>query len=282
MTGFHHALFASLLMLWPALGWADPAGPNLPGIDLKGLEKDELEALGQLLQGGACPCNTKVSIAECVEQKSCEQATLLARFAVDRFKEGFGPEQVQQAVVKKYFDEIMKFTFDLKDTPKKGATNGRVVIVEFADFECPHCALVSKILPEVIKAFPKDVTLYYKHFPLPSHTWAEQASRAAWAAGRQDKFWPMHDLIFANQSALDAAKFTAFAQELGLNLEKFKADMASTEASRSIERDKAEGVKAALTGTPSLYINGKFYYEDKTPEALKAYVEKLLATKPKK
>jgi protein-disulfide isomerase len=282
MTGIHHALFASLLLLWPALAWAEPAGPNLPGIDLKGLEKDELEALSQLLQGGACPCNTKISIAECVEQKSCDQATQLTRFAVDKFREGFGPEQVQQAVVKKYFDEIMKFTFDLKDTPKKGAANGRVVIVEFADFECPHCALVSKILPEVIKAFPQDVTLYYKHFPLPSHTWAEQASRAAWAAGRQDKFWPMHDLIFANQSALDAAKFTAFAQELGLNLEKFKADMASTEASRSIERDKAEGVKAALTGTPSLYINGKFYYEDKTPEALKAYVEKLLATKPKK
>jgi hypothetical protein len=274
------ALLASLLLLLPVAALAQ--APTLPGVDLKGLEKDEVEGLTELMQGGACPCNTKLSVYECVEKKSCDQATQLMQFAADKFREGFGPEQVQQAVVKKYFDEIMRFTFDLKDSPKKGAANGRVTIVEFADFECPHCSLVAKILPEVLKAYPKDATLYYKFFPLPSHTFAEQAARAAWAANRQDKFWPMHDLIYANQASLSADKFVAFAQELGLNLTKFKADMASSDATRAVERDKAEGTKAALTGTPSFYINGKYYYEDTTPEALKAYIENLLATKPKK
>jgi len=144
------ALLASLLLILPITALAQ--APALPGIDLKGLEKDEVEGLNELMQGGACPCNTKLSVYECVEKKTCEQATQLMQFAADKFREGFGPEQVQQAVVKKYFDEIMRFTFDLKDSPKKGVANGRVTIVEFADFECPHCSLVAKILPEVLKA----------------------------------------------------------------------------------------------------------------------------------
>ena len=63
----------------------------------------------------------------------------------------------------------------------RGDPNAPSTIMEFADFECPHCSLVAKILPEVLKAYPKDATLYYKFFPLPSHTFAEQAARAAWA-----------------------------------------------------------------------------------------------------
>jgi protein-disulfide isomerase len=151
-----------------------------------------------------------------------------------------------------------------------------VVIVEFADFECPHCGLLSKVMPEVLAAYPNDVTLYFKHFPLGTHLNSEAAARATWAAKQQGRFWPMHDMIFANQASLTLEKINGFARELGLNTQKFEADMNSPAAAAAVDKDRQEGIQSGLTGTPTLYINGKLYHEDKTADALKGYVRDLL------
>ncbi|MCA9558374.1 MAG: thioredoxin domain-containing protein [Myxococcales bacterium] len=266
-------LIAVALLGWTAAGaHAQP----LPGVDTKGLVADEIGALSALMKEGACPCNPRLSLFECIEKKSCPQATELAAFGADRFRDGDGIEQVREAVVRKYLDEHVTFTFELGDTPSKGAKDGRIQIVEFADFECPHCALMRPVLEEVVKAYPKDVTVYFKQFPLQHHMFADLAARATLAAHRQGRFWPMHDLIFTNQGKLSAEKFVEFATELGLNVEKFKADLEDPALAKQIQRDRQEAIDAQLTGTPTLYINGKLYTEDKSPEAIKAYVQKAI------
>lgn len=269
-----------------ALGlMATPASAQefLIGVDPKGLDTDDQKFVVEMARESMCPCNPKISMFECIQSKSCDKAIDLARYATDKFREGFGEDQVREAVVQKYFNDYVTFDwFDLKDSPRKGAAKGKVTIVEFADFECPHCALLGRVMPDLVKAFPNDVTVYFKHFPLEGHEHSAQAARAAWAAGRQNKFWQMHDLIFANQMSLSPQKFDDFASELGLNMARFKADMESQEAHKSIERDRGEGVRAQLTGTPSVYMNGKWYLGEKTLEAMKAHVEKLLKAKPAK
>ncbi len=267
-----------LLIAVALLGWtaAGAHAQPLPGVDTKGLVADEIGALAALMREGACPCNPRLSLLECIEKKSCPQATDLAGFGADRFRDGDGVEQVREAVVRKYLDEHVTFTFELGDTPAKGAKDGRIKIVEFADFECPHCALMRSVLDEVVKAYPKDVTVYFKQFPLQHHVFADLAARATLAAHRQGRFWPMHDLIFINQGKLSPERFVEFATEIGLNVEKFKTDLEDPALGRQIQRDRQEAIDAQLTGTPTLYINGKLYTEDKSPEAIKAYVQKLI------
>ncbi len=271
------ALALSFVLAFVAVALPAAAGAqSLPGVDLAGLAPADVQALTTLMQEGACPCDAKKSMAECIQAKSCPAATDLAVYGAKKFREGLGIDQVREAVVKKYLDDNVTFTFDLKDTPSKGATKGRVVIVEFADFECPHCGLLSKTMPEVLAAFPNDVTLYFKHFPLGAHLNSEPAARATWAAGQQGRFWPMHDMIFAHQATLTTDKIHGFARELGLNTKKFEADMNSPAAQEAVDRDRQEGLKSGLTGTPTLYINGKLYHEDKTADALKAHIRELL------
>ena len=265
-----------------------PAAPSAPGsdafligVDPKGLDADEKGDLVSLMKEGVCPCDPKSSMYDCIQAKKCDKALELAKFGADKYREGLGEDQVRQAVVQKYFDDNVTFDFfDLKDAPRKGAAKGRVTMVEFADFECPHCALLAKLMPEVLKAYPNDVTLYFKNYPLPFHQFAEPAARACFAAGKQGKYWQMNELVFSNQTTLAAEKFGEYANELGLNASKFKADMESAEAHAYVDRDKAEGQKAQINGTPTLYINGKLYYGEKTVEAIKAQLDKVLKAKP--
>jgi len=256
------------------------AGDELPGVKLGDLEPAEAQALTQLLKEGACPCDPGLSLYECIKAKSCERATTLGQFGATKLGQGFSIDQVREAVVHKYLDEFVSYSFDLKDRPFEGSKNGRIVLVEFADFQCPHCALLSQVLKQIVAAYPRDVHLVYKSFPLRMPGLSEVAARAGWAAQQQGRFWPMHDLIFEHQGTLTDAKLKSFATELGLNLGRFEKDRNSDAARAYVLADRAEGSKANITGTPTLFINGKLYYEEKSVEALKAYIDKLLKKKP--
>jgi protein-disulfide isomerase len=262
------------LMLWGAAAHAQ----GLTGVDLKKLAKPDVDALTELMKQGACPCAPKLSLLDCIGAASCPEATALASFGADKFREGLGAEQVQEAVIRKYlFDHTPAQSFELGDTPSKGDPNGDIVVVEFADFECPHCAQMGETMTELVKKHPKGIKLYFKQFPLGVHPQSEKAARATLAAHKQGRFWPMHDLCFQNQGRLDDTSYGKFAAELGLNLEKFQADMASEAVGRQVQRDREEGMAAGLQGTPTLYVNGKLYHEDKTIEGLESFFERVRA-----
>jgi len=102
------------------------------------------------------------------------------------------------------------------------------------------------------------VQIVWKHLPLEIHAKAPAAHAAAEAAGRQGKFWEMHDLIFANQQALAPEKYVEYAQQLGLNVETFKKDVASEAVKKRVDDDMKEAAALGVSSTPAFFINGLY------------------------
>lgn len=143
-------------------------------------------------------------------------------------------------------------------SPAKGSDTAKVTIVEFSDYQCPFCGQAEGLVNQVIEAYPKDVRLVFKQFPLTSiHPQAMPASKAALAAGRQGKFWEMHKLIFENQRTLGPEKFKELAEQLQLDVPQFQKDMESPEIAAQIQREMQEAKAADVTGTPTIFVNGK-------------------------
>lgn len=139
----------------------------------------------------------------------------------------------------------------------KGPKNAPITIFEFSDFQCPYCSRATTTLHDVLGQYDGKIQVVFKSFPLPFHQQAEPASRAAYAAGKQGKFWEMHDKLFASQQRLkEEGLFETFAKELGLNLEKFKADFESDEAKKLVASETEEGKAVGVRGTPAFFING--------------------------
>ncbi len=147
-------------------------------------------------------------------------------------------------------------------------TPGNVVIVEFSDFECGHCARAYHTLKRVMSRFGSNVQLVFHHFPLdascnPSvhgqsiHQYACLAAVAAECAGEQGRFWEYHDVLFENQSALDRDHLVGYAERIGLDRARFLACLESDAARRAVEQDVRAGDQLAITSTPTFFLNGR-------------------------
>lgn len=138
----------------------------------------------------------------------------------------------------------------------KGAENAPVTITVFDDFQCPYCARLVPTLEQVLAAYPKQVRLVFKHFPLSMHQFANQAALAGIAARNQGKFWPLHDQLFANYSSLTDDKIRALAEGVGLDMKRFDLDVANPALQQEIASDIQLGTTAGVRGTPAAYVNG--------------------------
>jgi protein-disulfide isomerase len=163
-------------------------------------------------------------------------------------------EEDQQRQTEEQFKNPRKI--DVADSPARGNPAAKVTIVEFSDFQCPFCKRGAQTMDEVLKAYPNDVRLVFKQLPLPFHQDAKPAARASLAAGRQGKFWEMHDKLFENQGSLKEETFVQQAQALGLNVEKFKADYNDPKIAEMVERDIKLAGELGVGGTPGFFING--------------------------
>ncbi|MGB3023591.1 MAG: thioredoxin domain-containing protein [Candidatus Saccharimonadales bacterium] len=145
-----------------------------------------------------------------------------------------------------------------------GKADAKVVVIEYADFQCPGCYAAYPQYKAVSEQYKGSVAFVFRNFPLSSaHPNALAAASAAEAAGLQGKYWEMHDLVFQNQpdwkSALADqrdAKFEALASQLGLNIDQFRTDIAGSKVSIKINTDRALGLKMNVDSTPTLFING--------------------------
>jgi protein-disulfide isomerase len=122
-------------------------------------------------------------------------------------------------------------------------------------------------------AYPKDVKLIYKQFPLPMHPHAPLAAEASLAANEQGKFWEMHDLMFANFRKLSRENMLEWAKQIGLDVDKFKADLDSGKFRAKVKKDEADGEAAGVYGTPAFFIDGKLYNGPMTMDAVKPILE---------
>ena len=151
------------------------------------------------------------------------------------------------------------YTISVGDSPVRGPKAAKVSVVEFADYQCPFCAQAAPLFEQVLKEYPTDVNYVYKQFPLPAtmHPNAMPASRAAVAAGKQGKFWEMHDLLFQNSRDLSADKLKDLAGKVGLDVPRWEKDLAASDVQQQIDHEMAEGRSADVTGTPTIFVNGK-------------------------
>ncbi|MFM2161387.1 MAG: hypothetical protein RLZZ383_899 [Pseudomonadota bacterium] len=164
--------------------------------------------------------------------------------------------------------------------PVKGPANAKIKIVEFSDFQCPYCTKAADTVKQIVETYPNDVSVEYRHFPLSFHDKAQRAAEASECANEQGKFWEYHDLLFANQSALDEANLTTYAgQVAGLDAAKFAACMAAPKAKEAVAADLKIGASVGMSGTPGFYINGEMLAGALPFEEFKKRIDAALAAK---
>ncbi len=139
-----------------------------------------------------------------------------------------------------------------------GASHAPVTIVEYGDFECPNCKQAAPALKLLLERFAGRVRVAYRHFPLEEvHPHALAAAQAAECAGGQGKFWPMHDLLFANQEHLKANHLHSYATQLQLDMPRYTAEMDDQVYLQRI-REHMEGARrSGVRGTPTFFVNGR-------------------------
>ena len=162
-------------------------------------------------------------------------------------------------------------------TPSKGGKNALVTIVEWSDFECPFCSRANPTISQIQKEYGDKVAIQFRHQPLSFHKNAMPAAKASMAAHKQGKFWQYHDKLFENQKALTGPDLEKYAGELGLNVSKFKADMASPAIEAQVKKDMADGGKYGARGTPTFFVNGVPVRGAQPFSAFKTVIEKELA-----
>ena len=155
-------------------------------------------------------------------------------------------------------DPNRRYEINIAGSPSMGPKDAKVTVVEFSDFQCPFCAKVVPTIRQIEKEYDGQVRVVFKHLPLSIHSKAKPAALAAEAAYRQGKFWEMYALIFANQREMSPEKYVEYAAQLGLDVDRFKRDMASADVRRKVDADAAEAASLGVTGTPGFFINGKF------------------------
>jgi protein-disulfide isomerase len=161
--------------------------------------------------------------------------------------------------------------------PVRGAADARVVILVFGDFACTSCAGLEPALKAVRDEFPKDVQFVFKHNPSPGNEGALLAHEAAVEAGRQGKFWEMHDLLAANPGKLDAESLAGYARTLTLDAGAFAEALKARTHRAAVARDMLEAKAIGATGTLTLFINGRRGNGAPPPTVLNTLVKNLLA-----
>jgi protein-disulfide isomerase len=160
-----------------------------------------------------------------------------------------------------------------------GQENGIVTVTEYADFQCPACAQFYPLVKQVKEQFKDEVRFEFKHFPLVQiHPNATTAHRAAQAAAAQGKFWEMHDLLYEQQQAWSDSTsattiFEGYAQQIGLDVEKYKIDAASSDILSIINADIDAGKNLNVTGTPTFFIDGKKIEDSLTISTLDGFTK---------
>jgi protein-disulfide isomerase len=248
---------------------------TLGNVDLSELTPVQKKAVLKMVREQDCSCQCGMKTAECVmKDQNCSYSRALAKIAIQGVKDGKSLIEISKlmdASPKAHRPKLLEapVTIAVDGAPVRGPADARITLVEFSDFECPYCSSAVKQVDTIMAAYPKDVKLIYKQFPLSMHPHAELAAEASLAAREQGKFWEMYDVLFKNFRQLSRTNILAMAKDIGLDEEKFKSDLDSGKYKAIVVKDLADGEAAGVYGTPAFYINGKQYNGEVTLAALK-------------
>ena len=193
-----------------------------------------------------------MKIAECrMSDPACVNSRRLANFVVTMASAGKSREAVRKELLKfaaapeNLLDDPIKIATD--GDPVRGPASAKVTIVEFSDFQCPYCAKAAAEVKQILNKYPKDVRLIFKQFPLDIHSQAAVAAEASLAAQAQGKFWEMHDRLYANFRSISKARILTWAQEMGLDVTRFKTDLDSHKYLARVTAEEKQGEDAGVS-----------------------------------
>jgi protein-disulfide isomerase len=153
----------------------------------------------------------------------------------------------------------------------EGREDAPVILVEYADYQCPYCGAAHPVIKRLQKSLGKKLRFVFRNFPLTqSHPYALLAAQASEAAALQGKFWEMHDVIFENQEQLEPEALPAWARQIGLDVSQFVKAVGEGRLTKRIEEDYASGIASGVNGTPSFFINGIKYEGEDDFDSLRA------------
>jgi protein-disulfide isomerase len=156
----------------------------------------------------------------------------------------------------------------------RGPRKAPLTLVEYGDFECPHCGQAYPLVEAVRRRLGDRMRFVYRHFPLVNaHPHAEAAAEAAEAAGAQQRFWEMHDLLFEHQDSLEDQDLLAYAQAIPLDIVRFVAELGSGIHTPRVHEDFLSGVRSGVNGTPTFFMNGARYDGSRDVESMVGALE---------
>ncbi|GHT72958.1 hypothetical protein AGMMS50262_03170 [Bacteroidia bacterium] len=159
----------------------------------------------------------------------------------------------------------------------QGQPNAVITLIEYADYQCPYCRQAHYIVKDLQKRLGDRLQVVFRNYPLQQlHPHAVNAAIAAETAAVQQKFWEMNDMLFDNQRYLDDASLVKYAKEIGIDIEKFKKDFGSQPTIEKVEEDIESGNKAGVEGTPTFFVNGRFFDGNWTNHEFLDYLQSLL------
>jgi protein-disulfide isomerase len=271
-------LFGALLLF--AQDWQ--TATSLPAIDMGGLTPAQQTRALRVMRSQGCSCGCGMKIAECrVKDPTCAYSRGLASVMVDAIKKG---KTEAGAIAAAKASELAKaregkllekaVNIPTANSPSAGPANALITLVEFSDFQCPFCYKAVAHLNTLLKAYPTQVKLIFKQFPLvDSHPEAAISAAAALAAQQQGKFWQMHDIMFANHGNLSRKAILGWASGLGMDMTRFTADLESPAIKQAVRRDLEDGERAGVDSTPTVFIDGQKYNGALALDAIKPVID---------
>ena len=258
-----------------AAGGQDNTPP--PGLDISRLDDFQKKVFFRVVNTEPSICGQAQSLLQSAKKDpNCRRSFNAVRYVAHLVDQGFTDSEIGESLSKRYRNTVTH-NLDVSEAPMVGSPGARITLVEFADYECPHCKRFQPVLRQILDEFKGEVKLYFKHYPLPQHTQARLAAEAATAAQKQGKFWPYEEKLWANQDNLTQAELEKYAKETGLDMTKFRQDMESPAVKARVQKDRTEGSAAGISSTPTLFINGREYSDTHDTESLREWIKEELS-----
>lgn len=242
----------------------------ISGVDLGQLTKEERRLFRRIATTALSPCGEPVSLAVCVaEERGCKACSPALGYVRRLVLEGYGAPAIEERMEARYRTDPEDIP--VGDAAVRGSAMAPITLVEFSDFECPSCGAAHPLVESALERFPEQLRFVMMNYPLPGHAHAGEAARASIAAGRQGRFWEMHDWLFEHQRSLGRAEILRFAAELGLDEGQFVADLESDVVREQVDGQKRLGRRLGVEGTPTFFVNGRKYLD--SPRMLSDYLQ---------
>lgn len=276
-------LVVGLGVLWTVGATADGATfpwDRVVGATTSSLTQEQKDRVVTLAGTTANYQGCRGTVAECIARDPADAtAARLAGFLVRRVVAGDSDEKIAEGVAdrRRSARPARVAEVDLFEANCTGPANAKVTIVEFGDFQCPFCRVAEPFLEKILEEHPSDVRFCFKHFPVRSHDRAVPSSVASLAAARQGKYWEMHRALYVTSDLSDSS-LEAVARQIGLDMARYRTDIADAALREEVETDKLEGQEFGVDRTPTFFINGKQYYGPLTEVEFNDRIEEELAS----